>query len=538
MVNTDQNFNKKLYHSQMAYETNIFFGTLAKLYFSASEINTSELETINSLLESAKGHFIENSHVRSVAKAMKYCYVKELEFNYENLSRVKEFKETYKDKESFISVLSLQLIPTELDIKLYVETISSQDESNTFPILSLVLDNDKFKEDYPEFLELVESIKKKVEDNSEYKFKSTVEVLKSYEEVERQRETGEGFFTSGFSSLDRYLTEGFAPGKITICAGRPGMGKSNWVVNIMKNLASQGIHTAQFVLEMDNISFMDRLISSMAMIELDKLIKDRDVLTPSELASINLAKQTLINNQYLHLNDTPSPSLETIKKGIMDLQKKIGQKYAVVVIDLFDKISDLLSNYSNMSASFHLVLNSIQRLAKELQVHFILVAQINRASEQKTDKRPTLVNLKHSGAYEEIADLIMFIDRPSYRMIDNDTSDLDTDYENINLTSSLDYDTIDKYAKKFDNDTAFANLEEEDESIASESIKDNSKELSKKLAEQKMIQVGQIVIPVDQFCEIIIAKQRQGISNKVIPFIFKAPYCSFTSINLVTPFTA
>lgn len=523
----------KIYYSQTAYETNTFLGVLSRLYFKASEMNPDEHALIKNLLNKIKSEHIETPHIKGIAKAMKSCLLKEMDFNYENLSRTKEFLEIFKDKDSFLTTLSYQIIPTAQDIRVYLDALERKD-SNKLPVFDIVLKDTEFAREHPGLAEVISSVRESVGDDRENRFQTTGEVLDEYEVVERRRDSGEGFYTTGFSAIDKYLTEGFAPKKVTILAGRPGMGKSAFAVNIMKNLAYQKIHTAQLVLEMDKISFMDRLISSMSMIDLDKLVKNRDMLTANEKATTEFMKQRLRNNPYLHLNDKPSPTIAAAKKMIQELQMRIGQKYLVLVIDLVDKLKDVLSGSENMQASFHLTLNSLQTMAKELDIHLILVAQINRDSEKKSDKRPTLVNLKHSGAFEEVADLIFFVDRPSYRLMDEDTAEVDTQFDKVNLMDSFDYQSAEKYVKKYENHDMF---DTEDDHLTKGRAKDDKKELAKHLKADKMMQVGNVILPIEQYAELILAKQRQGTPNKIIPFIFKGPYSSFTSMHLVSSYT-
>lgn len=863
-------YSKKIYQSQTAYETNTFLGLLSRMYYKASEISSSEKELVKRLLTKVESKHIDTPHVRSIAKAMKGCFLKGLEFNYENLSLVREFKEVFKDKDSFLTVLTYQIIPNENDIRLYLEALERKELNSKMPVFDIILNDSILLERHPEFAKIVGEVQQAVSTDTDNKFQTAAEVLTQYEIVEKKRETGEGFYTTGYASLDRYLTEGFAPKKVTILAGRPGMGKchrkgtkvlmysgelrsvedilpgdllmgpdslprtvlgttkgrsliynvsqnrgitygvnedhvlslqysgaahgyttgdvinisvkdylskssefrnklkgykaavefpqrndlliepyflglwlgcgsvgrpditsfdfevvdylhdyakrkswrvhnyrqtyrltyakgvplsqrppqmfqllrhegvfnkkhipskyivnstdnrlqllaglldsdghyseryniyevtqgskelveqikfladtlgfrtsikekitgiastgysgvgyrvritgdidkipcrvkrkiarksllktfntritvtpdkvddyygfeldgdhlylledmtvthnSAFAVNIMKNLAYQGIHTAQLILEMDKISFMDRLISTMSLIELDKIVKNRDLLTPNERATIELMKQRLRNNEFLHLNDKASPTIAAARKMIQDLQMKIGQKYLVLVIDLVDKVKDVLSSADNLQGSFHLTLNSLQTMAKDLDIHLILVAQINRESEKKTDKRPTLVNLKHSGAFEEVADLILFVDRPSYRLMDEDTVEVDTQFDKVTLVDSFEFQSADSYMKKYENSGMF---DDDDDHLTKGKQKDEKKELNKQLKADKMIQVGNIVLPLDQYAEIIIAKQRQGTPNKIIPFVFKGPYSSFTSMHLVSSY--
>ena len=85
----------------------------------------------------------------------------------------------------------------------------------------------------------------------------------------------------------------------------------------------------------------------------------------------------------------------------------------VVPIDLFGKIKDF-SGSDNYARDYENKLNEVQVMARELGVHFILVAQIHREATKGKFKRPKMSNLKNSGAFEEVADIILAVHRPYY----------------------------------------------------------------------------------------------------------------------------
>lgn len=692
----NKKYTQKIYLSLIAYESSVILGSLAKLYLSAGVLNKDDSDVIKEIFGKIKGDHVKTANLKKVAKAIKVCIHKELEINYENLETVQEFKSVFKDKNSFLNTIQNQQIPTVDDLKVYSKSLDVS-SSNT-PIIDIVLSNKDLVKDNPEFedflsgiKDITESIKKAAEQDE---FKSGAEVMDDYEEIERRRLAGEGFYTCGYQSVDKYLVEGFAPKQVTIIAARPAMGKClgkgtkvrmysgelkkvedivtgellmgpdskprtvlgttkgfgmmytvnqnigiNYSVNgdhilslidcgnlhrvfnisvidylklepenqreylgyksridksfdrniikeyteieviedkeddyfgfeldgdhlflledmtvthnsalavgMMRNLSKQGVPTAQFVLEMDNISYMDRFISMDGMIDLEMLIKYPENLTESENKVKDQIKDSVRKNKHLYLRDKPSPSIKDIKEKIIKLQERIGQKYVVVFIDLFDKIKNVSSKSDNMQGSFHISLNDIQVLAKELEVHFVLVAQINRESEKTQTKRPGLQNLKHSGAFEEVADIIIFIDRPSYRILEEEIAEIESATQPAKYVDGFDYESLDNFIKRYDSEI-FENIGGGDkdmdtalqESISSNSIKDDKSNLDSKLKESSMVKVGNIVIPVKEYAEIIIAKQRRGSANKIIPFIFKGQYSLFTSVNLVSPFSS
>jgi replicative DNA helicase len=304
---------------------------------------------------------------------------------------------------------------------------------------------------------------------------------------------------------------------------------SAYALCMMKNLAAQKIYTAQLVLEMNKISFLDRYTSARTGIPITSLVKNRYLLNATERAILDSELQALLNNPYLYLCDTPSPRMADIKRMIKELQKKLGQTYLVVVIDLFDKIKDILTSADNLTPRFHISLNEIQILAKELGVHFVLVAQINREPEKAKSKRPGLFQLKHSGAYEEIADIVFLLDRPSYREFEH----ADFDVDSTSYSMSFDYDSVSKFFKesKAKDSGADAMYDVIDVDTELKKSKDFRSKFDAKLESEKLIRVGDLVIPRDEYAEVILAKQRGGIGNKIIPFD-----CSlFTSVQLISP---
>lgn len=530
---------KRIYESVISYETSLIYGTLSRLIFQADQISTEEKKLISTLFDKLRASHIRTERLRPIAKAIKTCLHTNQDVCYANLIKSKDFGLVIKDEDSFLVIVSNQIIPTIEDIKLFLHIISS-DAPQESSILDIALSSTDVGEIFTGLSDVVESIsllKQEVEEQDDNRFLTGKEIIDVYDAYIKRLEEGMAFYPTGFEAVDRHLVEGFAPGQVTIIAGRTSMGKSAYVTNIMKNLFLRHIHTAQYVLEMDNISFTHRLVSNISSIELDKITKYRSHLTESERSTLETVRQMIIDNPYLHLNDKPSPSIDQMKLSIAKLQKRIGQPYLVIVIDLFDKIKNVMMSSNNMQANFHMALSQIQIAAKELGVHFILVAQINRDNEKKTDKRPALVNLKHSGAFEEVADIILFIDRPAYRMLEEDFGDLENENTAPVFGTDNDFQTFDSFSKsQLEHNAFFENPDSvTQESLGQDPKFNKEKKITEALKQKKLIKAGGLVVPIEQYAEVIIAKQRRGPANKVIPFIFHGATSTFTSVKLISP---
>jgi len=239
------------------------------------------------------------------------------------------------------------------------------------------------------------------------------QIMPEYREYRELVTTGKGFFPTRFANLDEHLTEGLAPKKVTIVAGRPGMGKSTFVLNLAIRLSHAKTPVVIFSLEMNTTSLIDKLIAYDSKIDLSRL--QHDDLTPKERRFVEVSMRRWTGNKYLIVDDTPMLTLEAMRSQITRLQRALGQTYMVVIVDLFGKVGDIQGE--NLANVYERKLNEVQLMARQLGVHFVLVAQISRKAESGKDPekyRPGLSSIKNSGAFEEVADLVLFLFRPRY----------------------------------------------------------------------------------------------------------------------------
>lgn len=310
--------------------------------------------------------------------------------------------------------------------------------------------------------------------SSQSQFKTMEEVAADFVYA---RDNLANFYTTGFKELDAKLTEGYAPGKISIICGLSGMGKSSLVLSSMKNLANLGIYTAQFALEMNNISIFTKLLAYNTRLAVQKLTKFYTQLDPKEKQLYDFELDRLAKNKFLLLNDKPGQSLSEIREQTMILQDRFQQSYWWLAIDLFGKIADFQSS-DNFARAYEQKLNIIQPMAREQGVNYGLVAQINRAVNNRKFNRPKMSDLKNAGALEEVADLILGVHRPFY-----------------NPEKALQLQiTYDEYSDETENN----NIDDDD--------------------------------PNKNIAEVIILKQRMGESNILVNFFFDPETTAYNPI--------
>lgn len=244
-------------------------------------------------------------------------------------------------------------------------------------------------------------------------FKDTKQLNELYLETLEKRKQGILVKTC-YNPLDKILTQGFAPGTLSIIAGRPGSGKSALVANFMLRLSTNEIRTALFSLEMNSVNMYDRMLSIRTKIPTTKLVRNPADLTDVEIKSLNNSLEEFSNLSFL-ISDKAAISMDDLKRQLT-LLDKTNRKPQVTFIDLFGKISDVNSG-DNLAAKIEQKIQELYQFGKEYQTHFCIIVQIKRdeaASKQNYKKRPSLKGLKNSGAYEEAADIVMIAHRNKY----------------------------------------------------------------------------------------------------------------------------
>jgi replicative DNA helicase len=214
---------------------------------------------------------------------------------------------------------------------------------------------------------------------------------------------------TGLADLDR-LTGGLRPGQLVVVAGRPGMGKSVFGVDIARNISIRaGKPVAFFALEMGEDELIQRILSAETLIPLHAL---RDAKHLSDLDWRRLAEAELeLAAAPLHIDPTPSVNMTEIRARARRLAQRKG--LSLIVVDYLQLMTPARKSESRQQEVAE-ISRGMKLLAKELQVPVIAVAQLNRGPEQRTDKRPMLADLRESGALEQDADLVIFVHRDDY----------------------------------------------------------------------------------------------------------------------------
>jgi replicative DNA helicase len=241
--------------------------------------------------------------------------------------------------------------------------------------------------------------------------------LKELEEMQ-SRPDGLSGTPSGFSELDR-VTQGWQPSDLVIVAARPSMGKTAFVLSMARNMAvDHNIPVAFFSLEMSSEQLVKRLMASEADISSEK-IRGGKKMEPYEWKQLELGLDKLQNAQ-LYIDDTPALSIFEFRSKARKLVSAHGVK--AIVIDYLQLMAGPPDLRGMREQEVSAISRSLKAIAKELCIPVLALSQLNRSVETRGgNKRPQLSDLRESGAIEQDADIVIFIHRPEYYGLNEDT---------------------------------------------------------------------------------------------------------------------
>jgi replicative DNA helicase len=230
-------------------------------------------------------------------------------------------------------------------------------------------------------------------------------------QILHQRYESKGAVTglaTGFTDLDT-LTAGLQPADLIIVAARPSMGKTALAVNIAEHAALKlKKAVAIFSMEMSASQLAFRLISSLGRINQQHL-RTGDI-QEEEWPRVTSAI-TLLSDAKIFIDDTAALSPGELRARARRLKRE--HDLGLIVIDYLQLMA-VPGNKENRATEISEISRGLKALAKELNIPVIALSQLNRALEQRTDKRPVMADLRESGAIEQDADVIIFIYRDEY----------------------------------------------------------------------------------------------------------------------------
>ena len=212
--------------------------------------------------------------------------------------------------------------------------------------------------------------------------------------------------TTGFIDLDR-MTSGLQSSDLVIVAGRPSMGKTSFAMNLVENAALASDRPIMvFSMEMPAEQLVIRMLSSLGRIDQSRVRTGK--LEQDDWPKLASATEKLKDTQ-IFIDDTPALTPTELRSRVRRLVREQGD-LGMIMIDYLQLMRVAGSN-EGRTAEISEISRSLKALAKEFKVPVVALSQLNRALEQRPNKRPVNSDLRESGAIEQDADVIMFIYR-------------------------------------------------------------------------------------------------------------------------------
>lgn len=210
---------------------------------------------------------------------------------------------------------------------------------------------------------------------------------------------------TGFADLDKLLS-GLQPSDLIVVAGRPGMGKSSFVLSLAQHMAvERKACVAIFTLEMSAEQLAQRMISAETGIDSQRLRVGQ--IRDDEIEQIARAIG-LLSDTAIYIDDTPAISTMELRTKARRLATE--RQLDLVIVDYLQLMRSGIRT-ENRVQEISYISRSLKALARELMVPVIAASQLSRAVESRHDKRPILSDLRESGSIEQDSDIVMFIYR-------------------------------------------------------------------------------------------------------------------------------
>lgn len=212
---------------------------------------------------------------------------------------------------------------------------------------------------------------------------------------------------TGFTDVDGLLG-GLQKSDLVFVAGRPGMGKSSWLLTVALNAARAGAKVAVFSMEMSNEQLVQRMVSMETGLNVQDLRLGK--VNDAEWSRFVAAAGNL-SQLGIYLDDSPALAPMQLRARCRRLYREGGLDLGIVDYAQLMNAGSSARRDGNRVQELSYITRSLKELARELNAPLLVAAQLNRDLEKRKDKRPQLSDLKDSGSLEQDADVVLFLYR-------------------------------------------------------------------------------------------------------------------------------
>ena len=235
-------------------------------------------------------------------------------------------------------------------------------------------------------------------------------VDKKFEDIAKNPEAVTGLKTD-FYGLDNLLNGGLHGGDLVIVAARPGVGKTSLSMTSVTNSAlNHNAVCAVFSLEMPRVQLAQRVLCSVASVNMSNALKGE--LSSEDWTALWQAKKKLVDSK-IYVDDSSLTNTAIIRSECLKLKRTRGLDLVMIdYVQLMEATATKNKSQENRQQEVANITRALKLLAKELDVPIILLSQLSRAVDGRSDHRPVLSDLRESGGIEQDADIVMFIYNP------------------------------------------------------------------------------------------------------------------------------
>lgn len=230
------------------------------------------------------------------------------------------------------------------------------------------------------------------------------------EELKERLTTNQPSGIKSFKGLDELLAGGLYGSMLLTIGARPSVGKTAYAVNLAYEIMTQDseVQVDFFTLEMNKREMLNRFIARHTSIDSQKLKNPTNNLSIADTSIISNGI-TWIRNHKLRIYDkilNLNGILSVIKKNAAQAKPN---KY-VAIIDYIGLVNVL--GRQDRWIQVGQITRELKIVANEFNVPVIALAQLNRSSENRADKKPMLSDLRESGSIEQDSNVVAFLYRP------------------------------------------------------------------------------------------------------------------------------
>lgn len=214
--------------------------------------------------------------------------------------------------------------------------------------------------------------------------------------------------TTGWADIDAILS-GLRPGQLIAFGARPGVGKSVALTCLAHHVAVKlGLPVWAGTLEMSRSEYLARLVARDAKVNLRSLLNPK-LLTDGDWARLGSSYGRLAEASTLFIDDEPDMGVAHVRSALRAM-RRAGRPAALGVLDYLQLMTSAVRGETRQ-AEVDANARALKLLAKQFALPIAIAVQLNRNAEYRSDKRPTLADIRESGGVENHADVVILAHR-------------------------------------------------------------------------------------------------------------------------------